>query len=265
VSGLNRTLADHIVDFRNQHGPFRTRSGLKAVPRLGEKTFQQAAGFLRIPDGDDPLDGSAVHPEAYPVVRRMLTHLGKTLQELVGNRPLLSQLKPQDFADERFGLPTVSDILVELEKPGRDPRPGFVTARFQEGVETLKDLKIGMILEGSVTNVANFGAFVDIGVHQDGLIHISALADHFVKDPREVVKTGDIVRVKVLSVDLERQRIGLTLRLSDEPEPGTVRQPGGAAARPARKTAPSSFRPPDPPPLRGGLGDALAAALRKGK
>ncbi|MBB5773785.1 Tex family protein [Nonomuraea jabiensis] len=216
VSGIGSTLAESIVRHRDSNGPFRTRTALKDVPRLGPKAFEQCAGFLRIRGGDDPLDVSSVHPEAYPVVRRILTSAKTDLKSLIGNTAALRSMKPETFTDETFGLPTVTDILRELEKPGRDPRPAFKTAVFKEGVEKLSDLSSGMILEGVVTNVAAFGAFVDIGVHQDGLVHVSAMSRTFVKDPRDVVKPGDIVRVKVLDVDIPRKRISLTLRLDDE-------------------------------------------------
>ncbi|QMU70895.1 Tex family protein [Streptacidiphilus sp. P02-A3a] len=219
VSGITAGLAENIVAHRDANGPFRTRKGLKDVARLGPKAFEQCAGFLRIPGGDDPLDSSSVHPEAYPVVRRILAQTGGELRTLIGNGGVLRGLRPAAFADETFGVPTVTDILRELEKPGRDPRPAFRTAAFKEGVEKLSDLEPGMLLEGTVTNVAAFGAFVDIGVHQDGLVHVSALSKTFVKDPREVVKSGDIVRVKVLDVDIPRKRISLTLRLDDEAQP----------------------------------------------
>ena len=222
VAGLNATLARNIVEYRDANGSFRRREQLLKVTRLGDKTFEQAAGFLRIANGDNPLDRSAVHPEAYPVVERILAASGRGLHDVLGNAAFLKTLEPARFTDDRFGLPTVRDILVELEKPGRDPRPEFKTAAFKEGVEKLTDLQPGMVLEGVVTNVANFGAFVDIGVHQDGLVHISALADRFVKDPREVVKAGQVVKVKVLEVDLKRQRIALTMRLS-EPTTGILR------------------------------------------
>ncbi len=215
VSGLNSTLANNIVEYRNQHGAFRSRAALKKVPRLGEKTFEQAAGFLRVMGGDNPLDGSAVHPEAYGVVQRIAAKAGREVGSLVGDSRFLASLKAADYVDEQFGLPTVVDIIRELDKPGRDPRPEFKTASFQEGVEELTDLKPGMVLEGTVTNVTAFGAFVDIGVHQDGLVHISALSNKFVKDPREVVKAGQVVRVKVLEVDVPRKRIALTMRLED--------------------------------------------------
>jgi protein Tex len=216
VSGIAAGLADNIVQHRDANGPFRTRKALKDVARLGPKAFEQCAGFLRITGGDDPLDASSVHPEAYPVVRRITAAAGTDIKALIGNTKLLRSLKPQDFADDTFGVPTVSDILGELEKPGRDPRPAFKTATYKEGVEEIKDLAPGMLLEGVVTNVAAFGAFVDIGVHQDGLVHVSAMSKSFVKDPRDVVKPGDVVRVKVLDVDIARKRIGLTLRLDDE-------------------------------------------------
>ena len=214
VSGLNGTTAYNIVAYRDENGPFHNRAQLKKVPRLGPKTFELAAGFLRI-RGDNPLDISAVHPEAYPVVERIIQKSGKKLEEIIGNSIFLKSLNPQDYICEKFGLPTVADILAELEKPGRDPRPEFITAQFREDVSDLKDLKPGMKLEGVVTNVANFGAFVDIGVHQDGLVHISALANRFVKDPHEVVKVGDVVEVKVLEVDIPRKRIGLSMRMND--------------------------------------------------
>ena len=217
ISGLNQTLAQNIVAYRNENGAFDSRKKLLKVPRLGEKTFEQAAGFLRINGGKEPLDASAVHPEAYPVVAKMLAQQGITAAELIGNRERVKQIKASDFIDERFGLPTILDILSELEKPGRDPRGEFKTARFNERVHEISDLKVGIILEGVVSNVANFGAFVDIGVHQDGLVHISALSNKFVQDPREVVKAGDVVKVKVLEVDAARKRIALTMRLDDEP------------------------------------------------
>ena len=216
ISGLNQTLAQNIVAYRDENGAFDSRKKLLKVPRLGEKTFEQAAGFLRINGGKEPLDASAVHPEAYPVVAKMLAQQGITAAELIGNRERVKQIKASDFIDERFGLPTILDILSELEKPGRDPRGEFKTARFNERVHEISDLKVGMILEGVVSNVANFGAFVDIGVHQDGLVHISALSNKFVQDPREVVKAGDVVKVKVLEVDAARKRIALTMRLDDE-------------------------------------------------
>ena len=222
ISGLNQTLAQNIVAYRDENGAFDSRKKLLKVPRLGEKTFEQAAGFLRINGGKEPLDASAVHPEAYPIVAKMLAQQGITAAELIGNRERVKQIKASDFTDERFGLPTILDILSELEKPGRDPRGEFQTASFAEGIHEISDLQVGMILEGVVSNVANFGAFVDIGVHQDGLVHISALSNKFVQDPREVVKAGDVVKVKVLEVDAARKRIALTMRLDDEPG-GTVK------------------------------------------
>lgn len=218
VSGVSESLAEAIVAYREKTGLFRNRGALLEVPRLGPKAFEQCAGFLRIRGGDDPLDASGVHPEAYPVVRRILDRSGVTLAELIGNERSLRSLSPADFADDRFGVPTVTDILAELEKPGRDPRPAFSTATFAAGVEKVADLKVGMVLEGVVTNVAAFGAFVDVGVHQDGLVHVSAMSDRFVSDPHQVVRSGQVVRVKVLDVDVDRQRIGLTLRLNDTPK-----------------------------------------------
>jgi protein Tex len=220
VSGLNGALAKNIVGYRNDNGPFANRKSIRKVPRLGDKAFEQAAGFLRINDGDNPLDRSAVHPEAYPVVERILARLGKDIGQVMGQPAALKGVSPEEFTDEKFGVPTVRDILTELEKPGRDPRPEFETAAFQDGIESLADLQPGMILEGVVTNVAAFGAFVDIGVHQDGLVHVSALANKFVKDPHEIVKPGQIVKVKVLEVDDKRQRISLTMRLADVPGAG---------------------------------------------
>ena len=212
VAGLNATIAANIVAYRDQNGPFKSRSELKKVPRLGAKAFEQAAGFLRIMDGKNPLDASAVHPEAYPVVERIAKKTGRKVSALIGDKAFLSKLKAEDFADDKFGVPTVKDILSELEKPGRDPRPEFKTATFKDGVDTIGDLKPGMRLEGVVTNVTAFGAFVDIGVHQDGLVHVSELADTFVKDPHTVVKTGQVVNVVVLDVDTARKRIGLSMK-----------------------------------------------------
>ncbi|HET8702170.1 MAG TPA: helix-hairpin-helix domain-containing protein, partial [Nitrococcus sp.] len=216
VSGLSSTLAERVIEYRDDHQGFRRREELKAVARFGAKTFEQAAGFLRIRNGEQPLDASAVHPEAYPVVERIANTLGCPIELLIGSAERLRGINPADFTDECFGIPTVTDILRELEKPGRDPRPEFRTAHFREGVETLEDLAPGMILEGVVTNVTNFGAFVDIGVHQDGLVHISAMAEHFVRDPRDVTRSGDVVKVRVVDIDLERKRIGLSMRLSDD-------------------------------------------------
>jgi uncharacterized protein len=255
VSGLNSTLAANIVAWRDENGAFPNREALKNVSRLGAKTFEQAAGFLRIQGGDNPLDASSVHPEAYPVIERILAETKTPMKALIGNTDVLRRLDASKFTDERFGLPTVKDILKELEKPGRDPRPEFKTATFREGVENLKDLQPGMTLEGVVTNVANFGAFVDIGVHQDGLVHVSALSTKFVKDPREVVKAGDIVRVKVLEVDIPRKRIALTMRMSDEVRPersDTGRIANKAMAR-QRQTE----------PVGGSMADALGRALAK--
>ena len=226
VSGLSATVAENIVSFRDQNGAFPSRKALLKVPRLGEKTFEQCAGFLRIADGEQPLDASSVHPEAYPVVERILAAGGRQVKQIIGDTAFLRSLKPAQFTDERFGEPTVRDILKELEKPGRDPRPEFKAAKFADGVEDIKDLRPGMVLEGVVSNVAAFGAFVDIGVHQDGLVHISALSDRYVKDPREVVKAGDIVKVKVLEVDVARKRIALTRRLDDEPGQPATRPSG---------------------------------------
>ncbi|KAF0225983.1 MAG: hypothetical protein FD176_138 [Rhodospirillaceae bacterium] len=219
VAGLSPAVAANIVAFRDANGPFDSRTGLKQVDRLGPKAFEQAAGFLRVANGNNPLDASAVHPEAYDVVKRMAAASGRDLAAMIGDVTFLRGLKAAQFIDDRFGEPTVKDILKELEKPGRDPRPEFKTASFKDGVETMQDLQPGMILEGVVTNVTNFGAFVDIGVHQDGLVHVSALADRFVKDPHEVVKPGDVVSVKVLEVDLKRKRIALTMRKNDAPAP----------------------------------------------
>jgi uncharacterized protein len=254
VSGLNATLAANIVHYRDEHGAFRTRETLKQVPRLGTKTFEQAAGFLRIPNGDNPLDASAVHPEAYPVVEKILADLKKEIRALFGAPHILKSIDPIRYTDERFGLPTVEDILRELEKPGRDPRPEFRTAAFAEGIAELKDLSPGMVLEGVVTNVAAFGAFVDIGVHQDGLVHISCLSETFVKDPRAIVKAGDVVRVKVLDVDLPRQRVRLSMRLSDEIPP-----PGHADGTHANRTKP----PKIPRPQESPGNNAMAAAFAR--
>ncbi len=228
VSGITPSLAESIVSYRDSNGAFRNRKQITEVPRLGPKAFEQCAGFLRITDGDNPLDASAVHPEAYPVVTRILEKVGTDVRSLIGDTATLTKLRPDDFVDETFGRPTVVDIISELDKPGRDPRPEFKTATFASGIEKVSDLEPGMILEGQVTNVAAFGAFVDVGVHQDGLVHVSAMAHRFVSDPHEIVKSGDIVKVKVMEVDVERQRIGLSLRLDDEP--GTT----GGGSRPPR-------------------------------
>jgi uncharacterized protein len=262
VSGLNSALAKNIVEFRNANGPFTNRKTLRKVPRLGDKTFEQAAGFLRINGGDNPLDRSAVHPEAYPVVERILARLGKGIGQVMGQREVLKGLSPEAFTDETFGVPTVRDILAELEKPGRDPRPEFKAATFQEGVESLADLRLGMILEGVVTNVAAFGAFVDIGVHQDGLVHVSQLANKFVENPHEIVKPGQIVKVKVMEVDEKRQRISLTMRL-DEPS-NVVSRSNEASANTARGPRPPEAKraPMRPEPNPGG---AIALALERAK
>jgi uncharacterized protein len=258
VSGLNQTLASNIVAFRDGNGAFKSRSALKKVPRLGPKTFEQAAGFLRIMNGKNPLDASAVHPEAYAVVERISEATQRPLKSIIGDKTFLKTLKPAAFADSQFGIPTVTDILAELEKPGRDPRPEFKTATFQEGIEKIADLKAGMQLEGVVTNVTAFGAFVDVGVHQDGLVHISELSDRFVKDPREVVKAGDVVRVRVKEVDVARKRIALTMKS------GAIDRSAGSGARasspqPSPRAAPPAARPAAQPPAE----SALAAALRR--
>ncbi len=270
VSGITAGLATAIVTRRDSEGPFKTRQQLMKVPRLGPKAFEQCAGFLRIRGGDDPLDASGVHPEAYPVVRRILASTGSTAGALIGSTATLRALKPEQFTDDRFGLPTVTDILRELEKPGRDPRPAFATATFAEGVETLEDLRPGMVLEGVVTNVAAFGAFVDVGVHQDGLVHVSAMSRTFVSDPRTVVKSGDVVRVKVLSVDVPRHRISLTLRLDDEAPAAAGGQastaPAGDRGRPQDRSSEKlarTDRGSRPRPAPSAPEGALADALRK--
>jgi uncharacterized protein len=260
VSGIGSGLAQSIVEHRDANGPFKSRKALKEVPRLGPKAFEQCAGFLRINDGEDPLDASGVHPEAYPVVRRILGATKSDIKALIGNAEIVRQLKPQAFVDDTFGLPTVTDILRELEKPGRDPRPAFKAAVFKEGVEEIKHLKRGMILEGTVTNVAAFGAFVDIGVHQDGLVHISAMSKTFIKDPREVVKSGDIVKVKVLEVEVARKRIALTLRLDDETGAKSERAEQGKPREISRAQM-TSQAPRKPQEASGG--GALAEALRR--
>ncbi len=262
ISGLNPTLAANIVAHRDANGPFPSREALLDVPRLGPKTFEQAAGFLRISNGRNPLDASAVHPEAYPLVERILADIRKDAREVMGDSRTISQLKPERYTDERFGLPTVQDILKELDKPGRDPRPEFKTASFKDGVEELKDLEVGMILEGVVTNVTNFGAFVDIGVHQDGLVHVSALADRFVKDPHSVVKAGQVVKVKVIEVDLPRKRIALTMRMGDQPQGGS--KPAGDRRDATRSNArPTASKPSREPAMAGSLASAFAKALKK--
>ncbi|WP_211129492.1 Tex family protein [Serratia surfactantfaciens] len=268
VAGLTRMMAQNIVNWRDENGRFSNREQLLKVSRLGPKAFEQCAGFLRINHGDNPLDASTVHPEAYPVVQRILTATEQALQDLMGNASAVRSLKAVDFTDDKFGVPTVTDILKELEKPGRDPRPEFKTATFAEGVETLNDLQVGMILEGSVTNVTNFGAFVDIGVHQDGLVHISSLADKFVEDPHTVVKAGDIVKVKVMEVDLQRKRIALSMRLDEQPGEGSPRRGGNAPAQTRdnanRSAGGNKAKPRNAAPAgNSAMGDALAAAFGK--
>ena len=261
VSGLTQSVATNIVNHRDANGAFKSRAALKFVLRLGDKAFEQCAGFLRVSNGENPLDASSVHPEAYPVVEKILADMQKDVKAVMGDGKLLKSLRAEKYVDARFGLPTVTDILKELEKPGRDPRPAFKSATFQDGVETLRDLQPGMILEGVITNVAAFGAFVDIGVHQDGLVHISALAEKFVKDPRDAVKAGDVVKVKVMEVDEKRKRIALTMRLND-------------AAAPREKNANSNAGKPYRPKEAGNArqstvsdiehsGGALAAAFAK--
>ncbi|MCX2929492.1 Tex family protein [Mycobacterium sp. CVI_P3] len=263
VSGVSESLAEAIVAHREKAGPFRNRAALLDVARLGPKAFEQCAGFLRIRGGDDALDASGVHPEAYPVVRRILDRSGIALAELIGNERSLRSLRAADFADDRFGVPTVTDILAELEKPGRDPRPAFSTATFAAGVEKVADLKVGMVLEGVVTNVAAFGAFVDVGVHQDGLVHVSAMADRFVSDPHEVVKSGQVVRVKVIDVDVDRQRIGLSLRLGDAPKRGQAKRTERSSAAPARGERRRPTRGDDGPRRDGNRSSgSMAQALR---
>ncbi|WP_454878928.1 Tex family protein [Serratia inhibens] len=267
VAGLTRMMAQNIVTWRDENGRFSNREQLLKVSRLGPKAFEQCAGFLRINHGDNPLDASTVHPETYPVVERILAATRQALQDLMGNPTAVRSLKASDFTDDKFGVPTVTDILKELEKPGRDPRPEFKTATFAEGVETLNDLQPGMILEGSVTNVTNFGAFVDIGVHQDGLVHISSLADKFVEDPHTVVKAGDIVKVKVMEVDLQRKRIALSMRLDEQPGEGSPRRGGGNSApakdSPSRAPANKAKQRNSSPAGNSAMGDALAAAFGK--
>ncbi|MCK8064918.1 MULTISPECIES: Tex family protein [Vibrio] len=264
VAGLSSTIAQNIVDFRDENGRFEARTTLKKVPRLGPKAFEQCAGFLRIMDGKNPLDASAVHPEAYPVVKAIAEKNSKDIKALIGDSAFLKGLHAVDYTDEHFGVPTVTDIIKELDKPGRDPRPEFKTATFAEGVNSVSDLEPGMILEGVVSNVANFGAFVDIGVHQDGLVHISALTDRYVSDPREVVKAGDIVKVKVMEVDVQRKRIGLSMRLNDEPGQDNRSQRSSAAPRrndQAQRRQPRS----DESSSNSAMGGAFAAAFAKAK
>ena len=261
VSGLNQTIANNIVEFRNGNGAFSNREQLKKVPRLGDLTYEQAAGFLRIIGGDNPLDASAVHPEAYSVVEAISRKVSQDFKVILNQPAVIRGLNPQEFTTDHFGLPTVKDIFTELEKPGRDPRPEFKTAAFKEGVDTINDLKEGMVLQGVITNVANFGAFVDLGVHQDGLVHISALANTFVKDPRDEVKVGDIVTVKVMEVDVPRKRIGLSMRLDDE----AVTKHKAPNTKPSRKTPQANGLKPNKNPTVGTMGNLLQAALDKRK
>lgn len=265
VAGLSTTLAQNIVDFRDENGRFDSRTTLKKVPRLGPKAFEQCAGFLRIMDGKNPLDASSVHPEAYPVVKAIAEKNQKAVKALIGDSSFLKGLRAVDYTDEHFGVPTVTDIIKELDKPGRDPRPEFKTATFAEGIHNVSDLEVGMILEGVVSNVANFGAFVDIGVHQDGLVHISALTDRFVSDPREVVKAGDIVKVKVMEVDVQRKRIALSMRLNDEPGQDNRSQRSAAPRGQQDRRAPSPRRKDNDNTLGGAMGGAFAAAFAKAK
>ncbi|EIY9462229.1 RNA-binding transcriptional accessory protein [Vibrio vulnificus] len=265
VAGLSTTLAQNIVDFRDENGRFDSRTTLKKVPRLGPKAFEQCAGFLRIMDGKNPLDASSVHPEAYPVVKAIAEKNQKAVKALIGDSSFLKGLRAVDYTDEHFGVPTVTDIIKELDKPGRDPRPEFKTATFAEGIHNVSDLEVGMILEGVVSNVANFGAFVDIGVHQDGLVHISALTDRFVSDPREVVKAGDIVKVKVMEVDVQRKRIALSMRLNDEPGQDNRSQRSTAPRGQQERRAPSPRRQDNDNTLGGAMGGAFAAAFAKAK
>ncbi|KIP78048.1 transcription accessory protein [Vibrio harveyi] len=264
VAGLSSTIAQNIVDFRDENGRFDARTTLKKVPRLGPKAFEQCAGFLRIMDGKNPLDASAVHPEAYPVVKAISEKNSKDIKALIGDSSFLKGLHAVDYTDDNFGVPTITDIIKELDKPGRDPRPEFKTATFAEGVNSVSDLEPGMILEGVVSNVANFGAFVDIGVHQDGLVHISALTDRFVSDPREVVKAGDIVKVKVMEVDVQRKRIGLSMRMNDEP--GQDNRSQRSSAAPRRNDQPQRRQPRrDDSSSNNAMGGAFAAAFAKAK
>ncbi|MEK1885984.1 MAG: helix-hairpin-helix domain-containing protein, partial [Phyllobacterium sp.] len=258
ISGLGNSLAEAIIAYRNDVGPFKTRRDLLKVARLGPRAFEQCAGFLRIPDGIEPLDASAVHPEAYGVAKKIVNACGRDVRSLMNDSAALRALDPRVFVDDRFGLPTVRDIIAELEKPGRDPRPEFKTASFADGIDDIKDLKSGMLLEGTVTNVAAFGAFVDIGVHQDGLVHLSQLADRFVKDAHEVVKAGDVVKVRVVDVDVKRNRIGLTMRKDDGAPAVRGPRPSDGQQPKARSNGPK----PQPAP-QGTFGAALADALRK--
>ena len=255
VSGLSASVSENIVAFRDLNGPFANRKQLKKVPRLGDKAYEQAAGFLRVMNGDNPLDASAVHPEAYPVVEAIISTTGKSIRDLIGQSSFIRSLNPANYTNEHFGLPTITDILQELEKPGRDPRPEFKSVEFKAGIEKISDLKPGMRLEGVVTNVANFGAFVDIGVHQDGLIHISHLSDTFIKDPREAVKTGDMVHVKVLEVDVERKRISLSMKSTTDNEI--------IAVRPERTNQKIAHKPKPAPVQQNSMANAFAKALKK--
>lgn len=263
VAGLSQTLAENIVSYRNENGAFKNRKELMSVPRMGPKAFEQAGGFLRVVGGDNPLDNSSVHPEAYPLVEKIMQYSARDIRSLIGDEKFVKTLDPAKFTDEMFGLPTVTDVLKELEKPGRDPRPEFKTAEFKEGVEEIKDLKEDMILEGVVTNVTNFGAFVDIGVHQDGLVHISMLADKFVKDPREVVKAGDVVKVKVLEVDAQRKRIALTMRLSDDSRDVRAANTQVKREQPNRQQQKAQQKSAGRDSGNSAMADALLSALKK--
>ena len=265
VSGLNSTLANNIVEFRNQNGAFKSRTALKKVPRFGEKTFEQAGGFLRVAGGENPLDASAVHPESYSVVEKIAQKNARDIKGLIGDSSFLRGLKAADYTDEKFGVPTVTDIIKELDKPGRDPRPEFKTAQFQEGVEEITDLVPGMILEGTVTNVTNFGAFVDIGVHQDGLVHISALSHTFIKDPRDAVKAGEIVKVKVMEVDVPRKRIALSMRLDDTPGEKVEANKGGSGKPQSQNQQRHAQRNNPPAAAMGSMGALLQQAMKKNK
>jgi uncharacterized protein len=261
VSGLSTAVAESLVAYRDSHGQFQSRLDLRQVPRFGEKTFEQAAGFLRVMNGSNPLDSSAVHPESYPLVEKILAKIKKSMKEVLSDPGALASIQPELFVDTKYGMPTIVDVLKELEKPGRDPRPEFTTAAFKEGIEKISDLSVGMVLEGIVTNVAAFGAFVDIGVHQDGLVHISALSDTFVKDPHAVVKAGQVVRVKVLELDEKRKRIALTMRLNESSnvsakDAHSDRQRTGSTKPRTEKSSPSRQSPPP-------VNSAMAAAFGK--
>ncbi len=267
VSGLNRTLANNIVNYRNTHGAFKCRKTLLDVERLGPKAYEQAAGFLRIMGGENPLDASAVHPESYPVVNSIIEYTCTAMNDIVGNTEVLKKLTPEDFVTDLFGLPTITDIISELDKPGRDPRPEFKTANFKDDVQSLKDLKVGMILEGVVSNVANFGAFIDVGVHQDGLLHISAMTDKFISDPRDIVKTGDIVKVKVMEVDVERKRVSFTMRMGDTPnqEAKPSLQKNHMEKKPSNRPAKDNRQQSQPKQSNQMMGNAFADAFSKAK